>query len=167
MNPIRLIAKGTAQHINPASIGRATSGEGITAALAAGMCAGMPRDWWLAARLKWADDWSGIKDLELYLWISAVDIAIEKGWKVPKGREYLRKMARLAIFEMAAPMQFKQENGIDCDAGRAEFLGMDKSRYSRVWGERYEMVKRALDTMTSDAFQYLLQNSLDISATAS
>lgn len=158
MNPARVFAMGVANS-DHASVGRSTGGAEITPAIAAGMCSGMPQLWYHAARLKWADDWSGANDLEYHLWVKAVDICTQEGWKVPPGREYLRRMAGLAIAEVALPSKFTG------DVQRAEFLGMDKSRFCRVWKKRYWKVYQVLDELTSCAYRHVLKNNVDIGAT--
>ncbi|MCU7917088.1 MAG: hypothetical protein KZQ95_01865 [Candidatus Thiodiazotropha sp. (ex Epidulcina cf. delphinae)] len=119
----------------------------------------MPKLWYHAALLKWADDWSGASDLEYYLWIKAVDIRLRDGWTIPPGRRYLRRMAGLAIAETAMPSVFGS------DIERAKFLGMDKSRFSRVWKPRYELVYQELNDLASYGYRYVAKKNLDIGAT--
>lgn len=111
--------------------------------------------------------WAGQSDLaqplERAVYLMAVDRAARESWTIPKGREYVRKMARLAILETVGQpkcsrcngysKEFTREDGeIDCrvcggegsrslrDDMRAEIVGMHKSRWSRVWGPRYEQI---------------------------
>ena len=122
----------------------------VDQSVASALCSGMRRECYLAGRLKWAGDWSVANELEYKLWIYAVDICNREKWRVQKGREMLRKMAGLAISEMAEPGRYKS------DTIKANWLGVDKSNFSRTWSGRYNLVYQELDDMASRAFSYVM-----------
>lgn len=148
MNPSRVFALQTTKASSNDSIPGGTTE--VDQATAAGLCAGMRRECYLAGRLKWAGDWSVANELEHRLWLLAVDICNKERWRVPKGREMLRKMAGLAIAEMADPIRYKT------DIAKAKWLGIDKSNYSRVWNGRYNLIYRELDDLAGRAFSYIM-----------
>lgn len=119
-------------------------------ATAAGLCQGMRREWYLAGRLKWALDWSVANELEYLLWIDGTDIAKSGRWKIPKGREYVRKMAGLAIAELADPHKWKH------DYKRAEWMGVSPSQFSRIWVKRYNEIYSLLDDWSNSAYSYVM-----------
>lgn len=147
MNPARVMAKLTAQ---PARLDG--GGGGMTeydVALCASLAANLKERYYLAARLKWCQDWSVANKLEYLLWIEAVGIAAEEKWRVPKGREYVRKMAGLAIAEIAEPQRWKEQQT------KAQFMGMDKSTWSRTWQGRYEVIYSELSGWCDTAYRHI------------
>ncbi|PUB82397.1 MAG: hypothetical protein DBP02_15205 [gamma proteobacterium symbiont of Ctena orbiculata] len=155
MNPIRIFAMNTASQINPLSVGRSTATDKMSPALAAGMSAGMPKVWYQAVMLKWALDWSGANDLELRLLMEAAGLAAEHGWEPPKGEEFLRRMAGLAVAEMALPAQFRQVKD------KCEFLGISPSTFCNRWKGRYEQVYQVLESWSAEGYHYLMRKNID------
>ncbi|MCU7840871.1 MAG: hypothetical protein KZQ94_16015 [Candidatus Thiodiazotropha sp. (ex Troendleina suluensis)] len=158
ISPARVFAAMTAHPINHRNVGRSTALPDFDQATAAAMCAGMPDLQFKASMLKWAGDWSNANYLEYRIWIAAVDIAREEKWKIPRGREYLRRMAGLAIAEVADPGRWQ------LDKDRAEFIGMHKSEFCRVWRKRYEMVYRILDELAQDGYRHVQRNNMEIAS---
>ncbi|MBV2138561.1 MAG: hypothetical protein KUF79_17275 [Candidatus Thiodiazotropha sp. (ex Ctena orbiculata)] len=155
MNPARVFAMATPSQINPASVGRSTTTDTVSPATAAAMCAGMPKLWYLAAMLKWADDWSGADYLEYRLWMEAAGMASTRGWEPPKGEEFLRRMAKLAIDEMGWPSKYK------FDKDKCEYLGISPSTFCNRWKCRYGLIYQVLDGWASEGFRYVQRNNID------
>lgn len=145
----------TASQIDPREIGRSTDTSKMTPATAAAMCAGMPDLWYKAAALKWADDWSGANDLEYRLWMAAVDLANYHGWHPPKGKEYLRRMAGLAIAEMARPADYRKEKP------KYKFLGMSQPLFNGHWKDRYELIYQVLEAWAGEGYRYIQKKNVD------
>lgn len=116
---------------------------------AAALCQGMRREWYLSARLKWALDWSVAQELEYLLCVDGTKFARRGRWKIPKGREYVQKMAGLAVMEVADPKNWQ------FDKQRAGFMGVSKSQFSRTWLKRYNVIYTILDDWANSAFSYV------------
>lgn len=144
MNPIRVMAKLTEQTPKFDGVGGINE---YDIATCAALCRGIPRPAYLAARLKWCLDWSVANELEYLLWVEAAGLAAKERWRVPKGKEYVRRMSGLAIAETADPKHWITQTS------RAEFMGIGVSEWSRVWRERYEGVYGLLSDWTDDAYR--------------
>lgn len=148
MNPARVFALQSQRIGNPDGIPGGRSS--IDQATAASLCAGMRREYYLAGRLKWAGDWSVSGELEKLLWLHAVDIRNRENWSIPKGGQILRKMAGLAIAEIAEPARYKT------DSVKAQWMGIHRSNYSRTWNKRYNLIYQELDDLANRAFSYIM-----------
>lgn len=115
-------------------------------------CAGMPTHWYAAMRMAWAHDYTGQEQLEYKLWHIAVKKAIRFGWRVPRGQERLRKMARLAIHELMDPARYKKP---DSWMLRIAAIGCKKTQWFSLWQERYEMIFTELNDWVNRAYRYL------------
>jgi len=115
-------------------------------------CAEMPTHWYLAMRMKWADDWSGASALEKKLWLTSAKIAHRNGWRLPKGREYLRRMSGLAIHEMAEPARYRLP---DAWLLRSAWLGTGKTQWFTTWSERYNKIFQELNEWTNRAYRWM------------
>jgi hypothetical protein len=109
-----------------------------------------------AVMYKWAGDESHREYLKYQLWIAAVDIAIAEGWKIPKGREYLRKMAEIALNEVREPTPWKE------DKKKADYMGVDKSAFYKVWRKRYESVYGVLDSWAQEGYRYVQRKNTEV-----
>lgn len=116
-------------------------------ATCAALCRGIPRPAYLSARLTWCLDWSVATELEYLLWVEAAGLAARERWRIPKGREYVRRMSGLAIAETADPKRWKDQ------ISRATFVGIGESEWSRTWRERYEGVFGILRDWNDDAYR--------------
>lgn len=112
-------------------------------------CAGMPRHWFSAMRLVWANDYSGDAWLEWKLWDAAVRMAVRHGWRVPAGEQRLRKLARLALRELAEPAVFVSEGM------RYRAVGVGKSQWFALWKARYELIYQELSEWVNRAWRYI------------
>lgn len=148
MNPARVFALQAQKASSHTAI--AGGKTEVDQATAAGLCAGMRRECYLAGRLKWAQDWTVANELEHKLWLYAVDISNKERWSIPKGKEMLRKMAGLAIAEMAEPARYKE------DRIKADWMGIHKSNFSRTWNKRYNLIYQELDDLASRAFSHIM-----------
>ncbi len=115
-------------------------------------CAGMPAAWYHAMRMKWAHDWSGANALEYALWLEAVDMANANGWRVPTGQERLRRMAGLAIAELADPSRYRQPESWQL---KAAWIGVGRSQWFDIWQARYEALYRTLDEWSNRAWRHV------------
>ena len=112
-------------------------------------CAGMPRHWFLAMRLVWARDYSADDWLEWKAWDAAVRLAVRHGWKAPAGEQRLRKLARLALRELAEPGLFVSEQM------RYTMSGISETRWYALWKARYELIYRELNEWVNRAWRYI------------
>lgn len=144
----RIFAMQTQKTSNPFTMFGGTPE--VDQATAAGLCSGMKRKWYLAARLKWGLDWSVANELEYLVWIEAAGLAARGKWKIPKGKEHVRKMAGLAIAELADPMRWK------LDTDKADWMGVHKSQFSRTWKEKYNAMYSLLDDWSNAAYSYVM-----------
>lgn len=148
-NPARVMALQAEQIPSLSGMPGGGSPE-VDQSTAAALSAGMKRRYYLAARLKWALDWSVANELEYMLWVEAAGIAHDEKWRIPTGRSYVRRMAGLAIAEMADPKRWRDAQQ------KAEWMGVSKSQFSRVWEKRYNAVYEELESWTGRAFGYLI-----------
>lgn len=133
------------------TIGRATK-ISFDPATAAAMCHGLGRRYYLAARLYYCLDLTGHDELIGLLWNVASDAASNEKWKIPKGRDYLTAMCYLAIVEVYG------WNGVKRDSQKAKLVGMDKSEWSRVWKDRYEIIYQRLMAWVDVANRHIRKN---------
>lgn len=104
----------------------------------AALCKGANDRYFIAAKVKYANDLSDIYKLEKLLWIWLCGVANREDWSIPKDKdgkrrkEFLRKLAGLAICEMVNEKRFKR------DFIKAGYLDIAQSNYSRRWKKRYE-----------------------------
>ena len=152
MNPIRVMSRLTQQAAQDGTGGG--PGEYDLATCAA-LCRGLPRSAYLSARLVWCLDWSVANELEYLLWVEAAGLAARERWRIPKGREYVRRMSGLAIAESADPKVWK------FSSQRAGFVGVSESEWSRTWRPRYEAVYGILIDWTSDAYRAIQRAQVD------
>ena len=131
----------------------------------------------LAARL-WMLDTSADAQIERLAYLRAIELAVSGKWRIPKGREYVRRMTRLAIRELTDPERCPACQG-SCqqwnadkleaqpcshcggtgrvrmnDSKRAAAVEMDPSRWSRVWRTRYESIHAAIDNAVTEAINH-------------
>lgn len=147
MNPIRIFAKQT---IKSGSYMPGSGQPEVDQAMAAHLCGGMRREWYLAARLRWGLDWSVANELEYMLWMEGSGVSYKERWRVPKGKEYVRKMAGLAIAEIAEPKRYAP------DARKAEWMDVSASQFSRLWGKRYNAIYSIIEDWSSSAYSYVM-----------
>ena len=121
-NAVRIFAKQTYKASDFFAI--AAGGADIDQAMAAALCSGMKKHWYLAARLKWANDWTGATHLEYKLWAYTAGVANGEKWRIPKGQQLLRSLVGLAIAEMAEPSRYKT------DAAKVNWTGISASQFS-------------------------------------
>jgi len=148
MNPAKVFALMSQRTPNPDAIPGGVSGFDI--ADASGLCRNMPRHWYLAGRLKWAQDWTVANELEYALWMRTTKLAVAEKWKIKKGALQLRKLAGLAIAETADPANWKTVEK------KLSFTEMTDSSWYKRWGKRYEAVFQIIDDQWANAaYQYI------------
>ena len=128
-------------------------------------------------RLKYAAQNEYIGDVEIYLLLEILDIAVKNKWKYPKdhiGKEFLRNMGRIAITEGVFPHVCMTCQGtkssvliegkvVDCPScggsgkrrpsyrERAETMGFKHETWRINWDSRYKEVAAILDNWESQA----------------
>ena len=122
----------------------------VDQALAAALCSGLKREYYLAARLKYALDYSVARELESMLLRKGLGVSHAKKWRVPENRNYLQQMAGLAVAEMLFPLRYKQ------DQVRADWVGVSKSQFSRTWKKRYNLIYQILEDWTNCAYSHVM-----------
>lgn len=113
---------------------------------------GMQRCHYLAFRLKWANDTTVCQELSNILHLKASEYAENEKWRIPKDRDYCREFANMAVFEFRTPYK------LDTGQKRAAYIKLDKSRWYRLWGSRYEQLYRHLDDWSAIAFSAIWKN---------
>lgn len=138
----------------------------LTALDVAGACgmAGLTKGENALLLAMYCGDMEALRQAELTLYLRAVDIAIDRDWKVVRGKEYLRGVCQLAIAEVVGSHRCRACNGTKfnkhhktcrrCDgsgmekkpSGRAMagYIGMPKTTWWATWENRYERVLREL-----------------------
>lgn len=102
--------------------------------IVAAACAGLPRRHNLAGRVRYLRDWSVGDELAVLLWFTACDLARRERWKLPPGKEYLRRLARCAVVELGDPRPFLRVSL------RYETTQIPKASWYRTWQARYQQV---------------------------
>ena len=110
------------------------------------LCAGIKDKYLNAAFLKYAQDWSKCNDLEYALWLEACDIANGEGWHIPRNKEFLRKLAGLAIAETGSPRHFRAEEV------KALWMEMDVKMWKRR-RKQYELIYRHFNDWCGIAYE--------------
>lgn len=105
-------------------------------------------------------DLEALRQLEYSIYLKAVDIAIAKGWKVVRGKEYLRGVCQLAICEIVGHNRCRKCNGTKfnkdhkscrrCEGSgmekpvsgnqKADYIDMPRTTWHPVWDGRYVVV---------------------------
>lgn len=130
----------------------------VDQAIASGLCSGMSEKWYKAARLKFCLDASVINWLEIQLWQEVCGIATKEKWKIPKGKERLRNMCKLAIIETQKPELFIKTNAWNT---RASFLEIKKSAWFSTWAGRYEVIYELLNNWSNSAYRFVKHKQID------
>jgi hypothetical protein len=115
-------------------------------------CAGMPEHWYLAIRLKWAKDISGVGVIEIKLLAAARRMAQREKWRLPEGKDYLPRMVKLAVVELADPARFAKA---ECWRLRAAYVDVGSSPWYRTWRKRYEAIFQELNEWSNRGFRYI------------
>lgn len=126
----------------------------------AGACAAMDDMQWQVNALKWAGQKRELPRLFYSLYQEVIEIALQEGWRVPRGKEHLRWMTMMAIYENVDPRPCRTCRGTQyvqgracttCDATgirrvqekeKAAALGMSPQAFEKSWSHRYEMIFR-------------------------
>lgn len=130
MNPARVFAKQCAktQAFDFVPSGRLE----FDATSIAAACAGTGREYYLAARLYWMQDWTVASELERHLWLRVVDMANDGKWRIVEtGKERLRGLAGLAVAETADPARWNNNDK------RGEWMGVTAGQFRRAYAEHY------------------------------
>lgn len=112
-----------------------TGGEPILPAdVVVAALAQLPRRYYLAGRVRYLQDWTVTEELSVLLWERSADFAQEHRWQLPRGKNYLWRLSRLAVAELAEPREFFRLSV------RQEATGIPKSTWYRTWQGRYQVV---------------------------
>lgn len=105
-----LMAKVTQNYGEPASpvTGDKLSSWDLAAAMSFG---GASRAEALSVLAKWVQDKSAQEELFYAIYDQVVQVATKKKWRIPKGKQLLRKLTRLAIMEHIAPCRCQRCKG--------------------------------------------------------
>ena len=141
-------------------LGGGRAKDAITPSDAAAMCIGIKRPHYLAARVRYGQDWSSCAELERWLWVEAAGIAHREKWVVCVGQETLRALAGLAVAEMADPVQYGSEPARVAWFGRR--LDIEGPQIWRLWEKRwrgrFQIVYSVLDRWTEIAASSVWHN---------
>ena len=109
----------------------------------------LPRRYYLAGRVRYLKDWSVSEELATLLWIRCCTYASRENWQVPKGKQYVRRLARIAVAELADPREFKRVSV------RQEASGIPRATWYRTWQGRYQTVYEELHRWSDIAALHL------------
>ena len=137
----------------------------------AAYCQGSTDAEYKISRAKWVQDYSGMKDIEFYLYEYALEISKKQRWKTPKGTNYPQRFAALAVYELRHPERFIQKTPEKRNPEnpakiihkiRAQFLGMESKNYLGHWRGRYEYVFAKAQDGVDTTFRIIWRNQVDI-----
>jgi len=132
-------------------MGEGAGYDAITQSDAAGMCAGLRRKCFLAARVFAGRDASSIMRLEAYLYVDAAGLASRERWTLCVGQPTLKVLSQLAIGEWLDPAMFMSE------AAKVAYFGshirVAEHRvwpmWIRTWRPRYVAIYQILEVWHS------------------
>tara|TARA_R110000751_G_scaffold40814_5_gene96346 strand:+ start:188 stop:649 length:462 start_codon:yes stop_codon:yes gene_type:complete len=93
-------------------------------------CKGIPRKYYLCARLYYLSDSTVLDEVERYLWVSAAADG-HKYKFIRKGEERLRRLCGLAVAEIADPARWKN------NAQRGEWMGVTERSFGKNYSTAY------------------------------
>lgn len=181
-SPEKLLARLASHGIDYQGVTGGTPGLGITPEDVAGAMQGLDRGAYLLLLRKWVLDTSVQNELFYRVYVAVAGLAADNGWKVPKGQEYLRKLARLAVAEIVDPMKCSLCKGrteiwkrgenkpVVCPkcsgtgygkitaAERYKTVGIDKRNWERTWADRYEMIYKFVNEWEHEALRAIRRN---------
>jgi hypothetical protein len=128
---------------------RGTSIPEITPSIAAGMCSGLRREQWLAARWVWCVDWGVFNELRELLLKEAKIIAKREKWR----KDVIEDFIDLSLAESAG-LSWPGRKRIKMERDRYLFLGWKKRRWYR-WKTRYEAVYKIISEWEGEARDYI------------
>lgn len=187
-DPRALAAKMAGRPIDYGAVGGGTPRLGLTGLDIAGALSmgGARREESLMVMLKWVQDKSVQEPLFYILYDRVVGLAVKRGWKVRKGEEFLRKLTRLAIAEIATPNLCPTCNGrrevwlrgeslpTKCphcngvgvrdmeDQDRAALVGITKSSWCELWRDRYPEVRGIMERVEAAGLSALSRGIQDL-----
>jgi len=113
---------------------------------------GMPDHWYVALRATHSNDTSQLKILHNKLLHAALSMKDRNNWRMPTGKDMLRRLVQLAIMEMLDAKRFRQN---DAWRVRVAFMGVCDSNWYRTWQPRYELVYSELLSWNNRAYRWM------------
>lgn len=181
MDPKRTVAKLAA---GTTPLERGSGGApAMTQSDAAAACSGLTDEQYMLVTAKWAGYRGRLPLLAYRLMDIGFDLATREGWKLPRGREYIRKMTLLAIAEVVDPLICRRCRGTrfilyrPCPAcqgtghrrmhgaERARAIGCDRANWYRTWQARYERIYRRIADMETEGLESIRQQMLEVAST--
>lgn len=180
MNPAKMLARLT---VRSTGLGERSNGGtgGITPQDIAAACAGMSDAQYLLLLRIYTQDVTVQPRLFYAIYDQAIGIATCGHWRLPVGKELVRKMTNLALAEMISPRVCPDCEGkaqvwlkgmavpTACKpcggSGRkslssrekARLLEMDDTTFSRYWSDRYDQVFAHVAELESSALRLLVR----------
>lgn len=177
----RLLAKMTARGMNIENSGGGGTIRISSTDVAGGLGMGnLSRGAYLYGLAVYAGHDGVLVELERLAWMRAVDLAVENGWKVIRGKENLRNAARLALMEHVEPtIHFcsrckgsghtlnRSRMSIPCvkcegkgnqvfsNVFLADQIGVDESAIRKTWLNRYERIHADLFEWRNEVLSHL------------
>lgn len=109
--------------------------------------------------------------------LRVADIAADRGWRPPRGKQLLRRMARLAVLELVEPLKCPSCRGTGAnrlgrrcklcrgsgnrkvtERQRARLLDVPQSTWERTWQRRYHRVLSHFESLTVEALHTIRDN---------
>ena len=118
----------------------------------AGYLSGLEGLPYYAARVAWGLDESSMRRAEIYLWQEAASLAADLGWKVETGKEHLRKLSRIAVYEMHDPVQWS------FTLPKAAVMGCSEAQWRRKHRRRYDEIYALAMCALADAFGHIIRS---------
>lgn len=132
------------------------SGRPVDHTYLAGVLAGVSREAYLYAASKWIGDKSVEPELFYWVYVMVGTIAAEQKWRIPKGKQILRGLTKLAIIEEIRDPVCPKCRGRQCKtcnytgylrlkgSERAALVGVSKWAWYRHWSQKYPFVVNAI-----------------------
>lgn len=149
MNPVRIMGRQTPKISE--WMGIPGGGTDLDQATCSAFCAGMPDEWYMMARLKWADDYTVVPRLKIALWGELGTIARSEKWKKHNDTEnpYHRRIANLVIDEIIDPSRFISPKH------KYTYIQVSKTQWHEVWYDRYIVAWELAQEWSNKAFRYI------------
>lgn len=174
----RILARLTVRAQN---LGERSSGgiDGLTPQDIAAACAGMADDQYLLLLRLYTQDRTVQKRLFYVIYDESTKIATRSKWRVPDGKELVRKMVELAIAEVINPRACPACNGKGevwlkgmavptqcqaCEGGgrkppttreKAKALDLEESNFAKHWRSKYEKIFNYVNSLDVGALEFL------------
>ena len=133
----------------------------------AGALSGVSRQAYLYAASKWIGDKSVEPELFYRIYVMVGTIAAKEKWRIPKGKEILRGLTKLAIIEEIEAPVCPKCKGSQCKtcnhtgflrlkgSERADLVGVSRYAWCRNWSYKYPLIVNGIRAFESEILEKL------------